>query len=203
MLPTAVGEIGERGISRIPDSPELPDDTEETLEFNTPNSIESEPKFSSGSIYTQWGRSSCPDVNGTELVYSGRVAGSQYGTDYMCMPDDPEHRRCDRDGCETMNGVALFNHTSVNPCFALCAVCYTTRSSILMIPSKFTCPATWTYEYSGYLMTDRSNHSPHQCVDKALQCNEITGAEPQAILHPLYACNYCYRRPLKCVVCSR
>ena len=67
--PTAVGQVGEHGIGRggrIPDSPQRPDDTEETLESN---SMESQPKFSSGSVYTRWGKSSCPDVNGTELVY--------------------------------------------------------------------------------------------------------------------------------------
>ena len=199
---TVLGQVGENGISTSDRIPESPDYTEETREFNI-LSIRSQ-RLSSGSIYTRWGNNSCPDVNGTELVYSGRVAGSQHGTDYVCMPDDPEYRPCEHDGCETMNGVGLFNYTSVTPCFVLCAICYLpTRSTVLMIPSKVTCPTNWTYEYSGLLMTDRSNHSQHECVDKALRCNEITGAEPQTILYPLYACNYCYRKPITCVVCTR
>ena len=195
-------EIGRTGI--IPDSSQLLDDREERTELNV--STAENTSTSSGIAYTRWGNSSCPDVDGTELVYSGRAAGSLHGTDYVCMPDDPEYQPCEHDGsnCETMNGVGLYNHTSVSPCFAVCAVCYISRrSTIIMIPAKVTCPLNWTYEYSGLLMTDRSNHSQHECVDKALKCNEITGAKPQTIFYPLFACNYCQHKPLTCVVCSR
>ena len=33
---------------------------------------------SGGVTYTRWGKSSCPNVAGTELVYSGRAGGSHY-----------------------------------------------------------------------------------------------------------------------------
>ena len=44
-----------------------------------------------GAIYTRWGKSSCPPVEGTELVYSGITGGTYYnqqggGANYLCMP---------------------------------------------------------------------------------------------------------------------
>ena len=35
---------------------------------------------SGGVVYTRWGSSSCPSVTGTQLVYSGRAAGTYYAT---------------------------------------------------------------------------------------------------------------------------
>ena len=40
-----------------------------------------------------------------------------------------------------------------------CVVCNTgLRGSLLMIPARVSCPASWTLEYNGYLMTARNNH---------------------------------------------
>ena len=33
-----------------------------------------------GVTFVRWGRTTCPNVEGTELVYKGRVAGSHYRT---------------------------------------------------------------------------------------------------------------------------
>ena len=46
--------------------------------------------------YIRWGKSSCPNVAGTELVYTGRAGGSDHqhsggGANYLCMPLDPEY----------------------------------------------------------------------------------------------------------------
>ena len=51
---------------------------------------------SGGVIYTRWGKSSCPSVPGTRMVYNGRVGGSHYthnggGANYLCMPPDPQY----------------------------------------------------------------------------------------------------------------
>ena len=49
-----------------------------------------------------------------------------------------------------------------------CAVCHIlNREAIIMIPAKLTCPTNWTPEYTGYLMSERSNHRPatYECVD--------------------------------------
>ena len=44
---------------------------------------------SGGVTYTRWGKSSCPNVAGTELAYSGRAGGSHYqnggAANYLCM----------------------------------------------------------------------------------------------------------------------
>ena len=53
---------------------------------------------SGGTLYTRWGKSSCPQVGGTELVYSGITGGTWYsqsggGANYLCMPKDPEYSR--------------------------------------------------------------------------------------------------------------
>ena len=47
--------------------------------------------------YTRWGKSSCPNITGTELVYSGRAGGGHTtkerggGVNFQCMPLDPEY----------------------------------------------------------------------------------------------------------------
>ena len=46
------------------------------------------PSTSGGTTYVRWGRTVCPDINGTELVYDGLTAGSAYnhggGANYIC-----------------------------------------------------------------------------------------------------------------------
>ena len=49
-----------------------------------------------GAVYTRWGRTTCPNVTGTQLVYAGRAAGSHYahkggGANYLCLPNDPSY----------------------------------------------------------------------------------------------------------------
>ena len=55
-----------------------------------------------------------------------------------------------------------------------CAVCYvSTRTTLYMMPAKYTCPKDWTTEYYGYLMAERSYYdhyrSQYTCVDKSLK----------------------------------
>ena len=43
-----------------------------------------------GVVYTRWGRTTCPTTSGTQLVYTGRAAGSFYnqqggGAEYLCL----------------------------------------------------------------------------------------------------------------------
>ena len=49
-----------------------------------------------GVVYTKWGNSDCPEINGTKLVYTGRAGRSFYnyqgsGAHYICLPMDPEY----------------------------------------------------------------------------------------------------------------
>ena len=53
-----------------------------------------------GATYIRWGKSSCPNITDTEIVYSGVAAGSWWtqsggGVNYLCMPKDPEYNRLD------------------------------------------------------------------------------------------------------------
>ena len=50
---------------------------------------------SGGATYIRWGKSSCPSVQGTEMVYTGIAAATFYtqsggGANYLCMPKVPE-----------------------------------------------------------------------------------------------------------------
>ena len=46
--------------------------------------------------YTRWGKSSCPNDTGAELVYSGLLGGTNWNVrggsaEKLCLPDDPEY----------------------------------------------------------------------------------------------------------------
>ena len=49
-----------------------------------------------GAVYTHWGRTTCPTVQGTTLFYSGRAGGMHKhhkggAANYLCLPNDPDH----------------------------------------------------------------------------------------------------------------
>ena len=72
------GERGDRG------EPGIEGPRGETGEQGPPGAI------NGGVTYTRWGKTSCPTVSGTELVYSGITAGSWYadtggGANYLCI----------------------------------------------------------------------------------------------------------------------
>ena len=51
---------------------------------------------SAGVTYIRWGKSSCPTISGTSLVYMGRAGGSEHnqqggGTEKLCLPLDPDY----------------------------------------------------------------------------------------------------------------
>ena len=50
-----------------------------------------------GAVYIRWGRTVCPNVTGTELVYEGIAAGNWYshtggGSNYLCLQKVPSIR---------------------------------------------------------------------------------------------------------------
>ena len=175
------------------------------------------PSPSSGGLYTRWGRTSCPDVDGTETVYSGRAGGSQYGTNFVCMPNDPEYSS-NSVGSYKMYGVEYIDHpigNNINNHNAPCAVCYTSnRDTILMLPAKLTCPPNWTTEYSGYLMTEDALRSQHECVDRNPESvpGYDTNRDPYEFFPVKVTCDNrglscppysTANKALTCVVCSR
>ena len=189
-------------------------------------------RSSGGAIYTRWGKSSCPEVEGTELVYSGITGGSYFtepggGANHLCMPKHPKYSKA-----LTYRGI-VFGQAHVygteydyplqgsHRHNAPCAVCYvSTRSTVYMIPAMYECPQTWTREYYGYLMTefkgnrntDIRGRSMYECVDEDQE--SLPGSQPNnlgALLHHVEAdCNtglpcpdYNNHQELNCVVCTK
>ena len=49
-----------------------------------------------GAVYTRWGRTTCPTVQETHLLYSGRAGATHHlhkggAANYLCLPNDPDH----------------------------------------------------------------------------------------------------------------
>ena len=178
-----------------------------------------------GVVYTRWGKSTCPSVSGTTLVYAGRTGGTWYqhkggAVNYLCMPDDPDYLSY-QPGVQGYNYVyGAEYHTAGGPLQAVtqhnvpCAVCYaSTRVAVTMIPAKTQCPSTWTLEYSGYLMSDyRYYHrTMYECVDK--NPDSVPGSASDtngALLNHVEAnCNgmlcppYDPQKELTCAVCTK
>ena len=174
-----------------------------------------------GSIYTRWGNSLCPDVPGTQLVYAGKTGGSFAnnggGANHICMPPNPDYILATRRwiqgyayvyGTEYENPIVGTDDSNVP-----CAVCYTTRSTVMMIPAKTSCPPSWTKEYIGYLMTERQDlqRSMYECVDSNQE--PIPETRPlnrngALLYHVEASCNgmdcppYDPEKELACVVCT-
>ncbi|XP_019632053.1 PREDICTED: short-chain collagen C4-like [Branchiostoma belcheri] len=183
-----------------------------------------------GAVYVRWGRKTCPDSLGTEMVYSGVAGGTWYdqsggGTNYQCLPTDPQWGRY-LDGVEEykaymygaeyqLNTNVPLGSTSLHDNDVPCAVCYVpTRGSKLMIPARNTCYSGWTREYHGYLMAEHHSHPGSKefvCVDE--QPEVMPGGQANrdgALFYPVEArcgslpCpNYEEGRELTCVVCTK
>ena len=177
---------------------------------------------SGGVVYTRWGKSSCPSIAGTELVYAGRAGGSGYtqggAANYLCMPLDPEYTLQYLSGVQGKNYVYgteyQFPIRGSNDHNVPCAVCSaTTRLQLLMIPAKTSCPTSWTREYYGYLMSQHLNHPPsmYECVDKDQESVPGSQANTNGAMfyHVEAKCNgmqclpYNDYKELNCVVCTK
>ena len=181
---------------------------------------------SGGVNYTRWGRTSCPTVPGTELVYAGISAGSWYtnsggGANYLCMPHNPQYGRYEPgvQGYSPIYGTEY--QTEGNSPIATtlqhnapCAVCYvSTRATVLMLPARMECPTSWTLEYSGYLMSENSAHkrTMYECVDSNPDTIPGSSASTDGVLlyHVEATCNglpcgpYDPQKELTCAVCTK
>ena len=184
-----------------------------------------------GVVYIRWGKTSCPNVTRTELVYAGRAGGSWWshtggGANYLCMPNDPDYLAY-QPGVQGWSSVygAEYQPQSRGPLSAVeehnvpCAVCYaSTRVAVTMIPAKTRCPSTWTLEYSGYLMSNYKGDSRYinyrtmfECVDK--NPDSIPGSAPNndgtLFYHVEASCTgmlcppYDPQKELTCAVCTK
>ena len=177
-----------------------------------------------GATYMRWGKSSCPNITGTQLVYSGIAAGSWHsqsggGANYLCMPEDPEYE-------SDLNYRPLTDHSQLHGVEyqhplqgrhdhnVPCAVCHvTTRSAVLLFPAKYSCPTTWTREYYGYLMSGYKTHKRTNfvCTDEDMEALPGSSATTYSALiyHVEANCNglpcgpYNNRNELNCVVCTK
>ncbi|XP_013421313.1 short-chain collagen C4-like [Lingula anatina] len=195
-------------------------------------SIQNSAGTTGGATYIRWGRSTCPQ--GVELVYNGVGAGSHYthsggGSDYLCVPHDPEWG-VTTDGFQSnsfLYGVEFeiqannpfLTHntpklTTVHDQSPRCAVCrIPSRSSQVMIPAKMTCPASWTKEYDGYLMSSHHTQKKSQfvCVDKAPEVMDGGDGDQNGALFYIVEAqcgslpcpSYLSGKEITCVVCSK
>ncbi|CAI9737346.1 Hypothetical predicted protein [Octopus vulgaris] len=148
------------------------------------------PKPALGSLYTRWGRTTCPPYS--NIVYDGVVGGQHYdstggGSNLLCLPNDPiwANFTTDLEVAATIYGseyqIATYNVKNRLFSFANaktlhdhnvpCAVCLTRQPAVvMMLPARTQCYAGWTAEYSGYLMTEHNGHKgrhEYVCVDNA------------------------------------
>lgn len=181
-----------------------------------------------GASYIRWGRTDCPSNLGTVEIYSGIMAGALFnqaggGSSFLCLPETPQYFDVS-EGVDEFRGYVYHTeyHSFMNPPAlgslfehnAPCALCFTPeRLSKIMIPGSTSCPTSWTLEYEGYLMTERSHPDHHrnsyECVDRNAVL--IPGTETNndgALLHftetrcGTQCPNYTDGYELACVVCT-
>ena len=181
---------------------------------------------SGGATYIRWGRTTCPNVTGIELVYAGRAAGTHYthkggSSDHICLPDNPQYHEYGTgvQGYSPLHGIE-YQIGGSQPLHSFsehnvpCAVCHSsTRASVIMIPARLACPSTWTLEYSGYLMSERYTHhrSSTECVDKNPEAVPgcVSNTNGALFYHMEATCNcilcppYVAEKELTCAVCTK
>ena len=120
-----------------------------------------------------------------------------YGSEYEIVPG------------QALNSGMRHNHD------APCAVCYvSTRLAQVMIPGTYQCPAGWTVEYSGWLMSKHYTHkgrTTYTCVDKDPEVipGQQRGTDGALFYHTETTCDalpcppYDERKELSCVVCTK
>ena len=168
-----------------------------------------------GVTYTRWGKSSCANDTGAELVYSGRAGGTNYNTrggsaERICLPDNPDYvpeaidispssARRYRNVIQGVEyevnyGIPGNPLTDVHQHNAPCAVCFVpTRSATIMVPAKSVCPTSWTREYYGFLMSEHDGYyrTSYTCLDIDPEPVPGTGSNtgPSHLYHSVTDCH--------------
>jgi hypothetical protein len=176
--------------------------------------------------YIRWGRTVCPA--GATVVYTGYAAGGAYnqagsGAGTLCLHSVPEWLMYDDSnqnaaliyGTEYETGAyGVASLTGLQDYDASCVVCEVPRSEELMIPGKTSCPAGWSLEYNGYLMSTHYQQTKGDwtCVDAA---PEKTGSVTNSDGHLFYPTEvecgslpcmnlgYVQDREVACAVCTK
>ncbi|XP_031567220.1 short-chain collagen C4-like isoform X2 [Actinia tenebrosa] len=158
----------------------------------------------------------------------GRTGGQYYtstggGSNYVCLTLSPKFGKY-KDGLNN-NGyiygseyeIAYFNpltNKNLQHRAAPCVVCHVqTRSTKLMVPGTYACPAGWRREYWGYLMSEKHDHkhtTEYICVDKDAEYAAGGSGNHGALLYPVEGrcgslpCGpYVEGRELTCAVCTK
>ena len=131
-----------------------------------------------GSVYTRWGRKTCPST--AETLYNGYAARGHYahtgsGANNLCLIDKPSYVAFDKNN---QNGALIYGisyeSSGVAPDFdavyrrtAPCAVCFSSADANMVYPGRYDCPNDWKVEYKGYLMAEwyTSYKGNWACVD--------------------------------------
>ena len=189
------------------------------------------PLAAAGVVYTRWGRTVCPNTTGTQLVFTGRAAGSSHNerggaANYICLPETPQYYSTNTAGAQPARGFLYGTEYQashggdIGPLQRVgdhnvpCAVCFTSnRATVLMVPARFSCPSGWTLEYYGYLMSNNvlSQRTMFECVDKHPESIPGSAADTDGALfyHTEARCNgipcppYRTDYELSCAVCTK
>ncbi|OPL33652.1 hypothetical protein AM593_08619, partial [Mytilus galloprovincialis] len=156
-----------------------------------------------GVTYVRWGKKTCPE--NSEIVYTGQAGGNYYknkggGSNYLCLPRDPENGKAYSYGNNVLYGAEYEIHSSTKPSGlpaslrekeVPCAVCRRRgKVSVLMIPGKKSCYKGWKSEYSGFLMSEYIGHNikDYICMDgEAETLDNRSSNEEGALFYPVRA----------------
>ena len=177
-----------------------------------------------GTVYVRWGHDECP--SSASLVYTGRAAGAHYhdkggGANTQCLPLNPTYLSTSSGKDDIFSGrihgaeyqthrqLGRRSHQSDIPC----AVCYANRSAHFMVPAQHSCPATWTTEYYGYLMSSRhdQHRTEYTCVDSSFKAVPDSATNEDGLLFytveprcgSLPCDKYDETKELTCAVCTK
>ena len=218
------GNKGEKGSSGLPGPTGLTGPKGATGQKGVKGDKE---ERNGGTVYVRWGHDQCPST--AQLVYSGRAGGSWFdsggGANPQCLPMDPnylrsisgdQYWRAHMYGAEYEFVADSSSHFHGIPNTDVpCAVCYVTqRSTVYMLPAKYTCPSGWTREYYGYLMADyfgRGVRNEFTCIDTALKPVPGSAANKHGLVFyftegkcgSLPCPPYDNNRELSCSVCTK
>ncbi|KAL8595320.1 hypothetical protein ACOMHN_020073 [Nucella lapillus] len=169
-----------------------------------------------GSTFTRWGRRSCPD--NTSLVYSG-VAGRTWqghsggASNYLCLVMDPQLDNMTLPSGYNYLCGSEYEYIQGHLSYVVCSVCRAPQATTLMIPGTLTCPAGWTTQYSGHLVSEHHNskgRTEYVCLDEIREHRE-GGEENESGALFYHVITYCGNLPcppyvnmtvVTCVVCS-
>ncbi len=129
-----------------------------------------------GVVYTQWGRTTCPDTTGAELVYAGRMTGTYYNeegqttcvsrlaqtTPWKTLPVFKPTALSMAPRSEMMVEGHLSLNTVVTTFYVQCVTLQTevlTCCTLQRLWAPPPPPLPWTRKYIGYILSRHVGHN--------------------------------------------